>query len=477
MRNPLDDNLKRYEEARATGTPIYLEPDDLTDIAEYYHLHGRQAEAYEALDRAITMFPGATIPLAFRARLAILADHDTDEATRWAEQIADKTDLEYYYLIAEIMVARVQPNEADEYLRSVEATLDDEDLEDFYIDVATLFSDYAHTRLTEQWLAKSSETDDPQYRELTARIALANGNFDDCERIINSLIDEDPYNTDYWNTMAIMQYQKNDLQASLESSDYALAIAPHCAEANINKANALALMGNYPEAVRYYQKYKKLQPYSESGDIGLASVLTAQNRYEEALCHLERAERLAPPGSFNLLEILRQECILNAQLGRNDKSWACVRRIDEHPDHNTPEDDVLRGYIYLVAGDSEKAHAWFMRALEASGSDLHVQTLIAYSTYECGYTQFAHDLFQEIMHSQLAANVPEGWAFLALCDADLGLRSEFLDDLHRAVEANAPQTNMLLKPLFPEGVPLERYEDYAREHPEMAAWPSTENPQ
>lgn len=473
--NMFDDNLKRYEAARADGSHIYMEPDDLADIAEYYHQHGRQQEAFEAVDLAISMFPGATVPLAFRARLAILVDHNTGEAQRWADQIADKSDLEYHYIVAEIMVADMQPDEADEYLNGVLPTLDDDEAEDFYLDVATLFADYSYADLTERWLSRSSETDDAQYRELQGRIALARGQWDEGECLLNGLIDEDPYNTDYWNSMALLQYQKNDLPASVESSDYALAIDPSCAEAHLNKGNALALMGRYDEALGYYDTYRRLQPYSESGDMGIASVLTAQNKFDEALSHLRRAEQLAPAASANALEIMRQQCILNAQVGNHAEALANIRRMDEHPDHNTAENNVMRGYMFLIENQPDKARAWFMRAMEASAGDLHVQTLIAYSTYECGYTQFAHDLFIEIMQSALSRSVPEGWAFLALCDADLGLRSDFLEHLHRAMAHPSPHAQALLEGLFPQGLPYERYEDYARQHPEMAQWPAADD--
>lgn len=106
------------------------------------------------------------------------------------------------------------------------------------------------------------------------------------------------------------------------------------------------------------------------------------------------------------------------------------------------------------------------------GNDIRIKTLVAYSTYECGYTQFAHDLFREIMDNQQGADVPEGWAFLALCDSDLGLRQEFLSDLHQAILQGPAKSRPLLNDLFPAELPFENFEDYAREHPELGAWPN-----
>lgn len=62
MNNHFEDNLKRYEAARSAGSSIYLDSDELTAIAEYYHLHGKLKEAIEAVDLAIAMFPGLRNP-------------------------------------------------------------------------------------------------------------------------------------------------------------------------------------------------------------------------------------------------------------------------------------------------------------------------------------------------------------------------------------------------------------------------------
>ena len=147
MNNQFDDILKRYEAARSAGSSIYLEPDDLTDIAEYYHLHGRLTDAIEAIDLAINMFPGATQPLTFKARVAILVNRNAAEAMQWAEKIDDKTDLDYYYIVAEIMVADQRIDEANQYLKAKENDVCDDDLEDYYLDVATLFADYSCTEI------------------------------------------------------------------------------------------------------------------------------------------------------------------------------------------------------------------------------------------------------------------------------------------------------------------------------------------
>ena len=81
------EKFQLYENAQASGTSVYLEPDDLTDIAEYYHILGNIDACKNTVDYAIKMFPGATMPLVFRSRVALLMEHDVARAEEYAEMI------------------------------------------------------------------------------------------------------------------------------------------------------------------------------------------------------------------------------------------------------------------------------------------------------------------------------------------------------------------------------------------------------
>ena len=67
MNNQFDDILKRYEAARSAGSSIYLEPDDLTDIAEYYMTREREQDADKVIRLALALHPDS-VELAPRRR-------------------------------------------------------------------------------------------------------------------------------------------------------------------------------------------------------------------------------------------------------------------------------------------------------------------------------------------------------------------------------------------------------------------------
>lgn len=464
--------LQKYEAACSSGSSVYLEPDELTNIAEYYHLHGRHEQALKAADMAIKMFPGATAPLAFRARYALLAKGDSQEAMKYAAMIADKHDLDYYYLIAEIMIADNRETEADDYLKSKEEILDDDDKDDFILDVAMMFADYDKIDLAQQWMERSQDYDEPDYKELQGIIAMSKGNYAESERIFNKLIDDNPYSVPYWNQLASSQYLRNDPAASVESSGYSLAIDPEDPDAVINKANGLLLLGNHEEALKYYRLFKRLQPQSEVGDMGIGAIMTSQNRMQEALRHYEQAESICSRKSTNLTEIYRQEFLINAALGHFTKAYSYIEKLGQQPNISESELSILQGYLFLLRDDLDTAKTWFGKAVLAAGEDsARARLLIAYSAYDCNYIVLSHDIIYQMVVVEGIEEFTEGWAFLTLCDFDLGLRDDFLNHLRRAVDFNVEEASRMLAFIFPEDVPVSEYYAYAINHPSLGTSP------
>lgn len=463
------ENLKKYEAARQTGSSVYLEPDDLTDISEYYHLHGRLDDALEANRLALQMFPGATSPLVFRARVALLVDNDPQKAMAIADKISDKTDFDYYYILAEIWIAQGNIKEAEDYLEEKYHQISDEDdAEDFVLDVATLYADYDEFRMAKQWLNISTLDDNPDYKELEGRIAMGEGHYEKSERIFNKLLDNDPYSSDYWDQLASSQFLHRNLKGSIESSDFSLAIDPDNPDAIINKANGLAALGNLDEALNYYQRFCELQPHSELGEMGVASVFTAQRKFAEALKHLQKAETVAGFNNPNRLEILRQQCLVNAYLGHYEDAFANIDQMDQAHNHVDAENAVLRGYVYLMAQHRDMASQWFDFAITSAACDdvSRVKLLIAYSAYDSGYPEICYHFLHELLSGRERNRkaFQEAYIILALCDAIQGKTEEFLNDLHTCVTMMPEETFRSMADFFPKGMTINDFETYAREH-------------
>ena len=271
FRNLLDG----YEESVKSGHPVFMDADDLADIADYYHFMGANQDADETIDYALSLYPNATLPNVFRAREALTAG-DIDKAKECVEQIENKEDPEYQYMQAELLIAQDKVEEADQFLREYFSTIPPDEYQDFVMDVSNIYNDYGLNDKAYEWMMRTKGDDSNDFKELMARTLFGLGKYKDSERIFNELLDKNPYSTRYWNALASAQFMNEDISNAITSSEYAIAIDPKNPEGLLSKANGLYQLGNYDEAILYYNRYLEV---AQPDDI------VPQIYQELALCH------------------------------------------------------------------------------------------------------------------------------------------------------------------------------------------------
>ncbi|MBQ8047043.1 MAG: tetratricopeptide repeat protein [Prevotella sp.] len=465
MDKEFEELLKKYEVAMQHGDSVYLEPDELTDIAEYYHQHGRTEEALEACDYALNIFPGATAPIIFKARAAMVIDNDTKKARELLAQANDKTDLEYYYMEAELLLYEGQEEEASSYVENVFRSLNDEEDEaDFIIDVANLFADYSHYDLAQHWLTRTEERDSSDYRELQARIALSKGNFDEAENILNQLIDEDPYDGQYWNHLASAQLMRNHIAEAIDSTEFSIAINPDDQEAIYTKAHALFALNKYEEAQVWFGRYCRLCPSDQNGWLYQGMTLLNLEQFDKALHCFRTAEKLSHTNEETLLQLYQEEAFTLARQKQIDEAEEYVELAKAlvKTDGQRHELLVLHGHILLENGHLLKAQRMFLQAIFESHQSPHVYLRIAISVYDCGYTRLAYRLLL-LLFDNVGDKWADGYAYMALCCHDLGRQDEYIKYLKKACLLNQNEAQLVLSELFPAGLPVEKYVEYARQ--------------
>lgn len=458
------EKFQLYENAQASGTSVYLEPDDLTDIAEYYHILGNIDACKNTIDYAIKMFPGATMPLVFRSRVALLMEHDVALAEEYAEMIDDKADLEYLYLKAEIMIVDDRAEEAETFLRDAYEELeDDEDKADFLIDVANLYADYELMEYAQQWLSLSEEYDSTDYKELQGRIAMGLGDYEESNRIYNELIDRNPYSFTYWNQLASSQLLHNEIMESIQSSEFALAINPDDEDATLNKANGLFNLGNFEEACKYYERFTKISPNSEVGEMFLGISLINLNRTEEGVEHLKKAESLADAFSEYLHDIYVELAYSLTALGKHEDAMEYIEKISQLDDCDPYETDVLKGNVHLQKGETAEAMKCFQHAVTASNGSPRVILRIGICIYDNGYYSLAYDVFHLLL-DDASDEWKDGWSYLALCCMLLSRKDEFVYAVRKACQQNPVEAKMVLGEIFPENLSPDDYVNYLKEN-------------
>ena len=454
------EKLHTYEEAAQQGNTVYMESEDLVDIAEFYHSRDEFDQSLAAINYAIDMFEGATLPLVFRARMALFHEDDTDKADDFAEQIDDKTDLDYFYIKAEIMLVKDQAEAADEFLTANIDRIDEDDREDYVVDVATLFSDYEVFDKAQKWLSMVEDQTSVEFKELKGRIAMGKGNYEESESIFNELIEDDPYSVPYWNNLASSQYLRNHINESITSSEFSIAINPDDDEAILNKANGLFSLGNYEEALTYYRRFSEVCSEEDTGEYFQGITLINLNRPEEAIPHLKKAEELSAEHSPNLKEIRRELAFALSRTGKLDEALAYAGKIKIQNKDDEVEIMTLKGHIYLENEHPEEAQECFRYAMSNSKKPGGTVFRIAVSAYDCGYIPLAYKMLHAVIDELTDPTNNVGYSYLALCCRRLGKTEEFLETLKQACERNPEEAKATLGEMFPPDIEPKDYYNF-----------------
>ena len=457
--------LKEYEQCEKQGVTCLISSDDYVDIAEYYETYQGNLELAEKVAKqAIQLYPEATAPLVFMARISLFKGESTDCIRHWTEQVKDTSDWEYRYLMAEIMIIEGKVQEADLYLQECFDEFDDEneDEEDVIYDIATLFCDYGCNEQCVKWLNMAENQDSSDYQEIMARLLISEGDYAKGEELLNHLIDSNPFVSSYWNSLANSQFQRNKFHDSITSSEYSIAINPNDDEAILNKANGLYQLGNYSDAADYYSRYIKLRPEDEYGDLFLGVCLICQNRLVEAEACLKIAAQKAEKTKRSLPDIYQELAFTESRLGKVDEAMENVNKAElSGADHH--EMNVLRGHVMLENHNIDEAQLHFSKAVKESGASPRIFLRVAVSIYDNGYIHLA----QKMLHMLLKDaddDWKEGYSYLAACAYVQHQREEWLKYLQTAVRKNPAEAMNVLGEFFPDDIEPQDYYQYALQH-------------
>lgn len=455
--------LDSYEAAVANGGHAFMDADDLVDIADYYNMAGEYDKAVEAVDYAIQLYPNATLPNVFKAREA-LQNADYDTALQYADNIEQKDDPDYHYLKAEILLAQGHIDESDRYLRDYGMTVPADEYQDFVKDCANLYVDYGISDKAYEWMMRSKGDNSDDFKELMARTLFGLGKYKDSERIFNELIDHNPFSKHYWNALASVQFMNEEYNDSITSSEYAIAIDPNDPDGLFSKANGLFRLGNYEEALDYYQRYSKILPDDEQCLLHQGTCLVNLGRPQEAIAILEEAIAVAPPGSPFLPQIYQEQAFCYSALKDIQKALAALdNTLTLECDHIDML--VIRGHILLENGLIKEAEEAFKKAVVQSDNAPSVLLRVIVSLYDNRYVNASYLMFKKYFQlvNTYDPAFKDGYAYMALCCYDLGRTDEFMKYLRKAVKHNPHETRSVLGFIFPEDMAVEDYYGYMEE--------------
>ena len=452
--------LEQYEDSVKSGHPVYMDADDLADIADYYHYEGRLDDAAAAIELALQFNPDAIGPLLYKAREA-LSLNNFRTARDYAERIRIIDQAEYLYLLGEILICEGKTEEADELFRKQFMELPPDEQMDYVYDVANLFAEYNDYNKSFEWMARSQGDDSDDFKELMARTLFGIGKYEDSSKLFNELLDHNPYSKVYWNALASAQFMSEDYGASIASSEYAIAIDPNDAESILTKANGLYHLENFEEALSYFEKYSEKNNTDEFGYLHQGTCLINLGRFEEAISRLLIAEDLALPDSQYLPEIYQELAFAYSELKQPETALYYIDKT-ENLDCDHIDMEVIRGHILVANKRLREAEIVFKNVILESGNAPKTMLRVMVSLYDNRYVSASYKLFKKFFNF-VDDDWNEGYSYMALCCWDIKHYDEFIDYLKKAVEKNPKEAKMVLGHLFPIGMKVTEYQQFIEE--------------
>lgn len=455
--------LGKYENARDRLDGVFFDVDDIVDIAEYYLYRNNLKEAENVTAYAATLYPHSVLVLSMQARMAMFYYNDIGKARELVKKIEaeDCEDMEYYYLRAEIMINDDKINEADKFLESKIAMLDGDDLADFFIEVPNIFIDNNLPELAQKWLERSDEKDDPDYKEIEARIAFQTANYDKAERLLKGLLENSPFSASLWKMLAATQFVGGNVADSVESCEYAIAIDPSDVEAIGNKARALSTLARFNEAMVFYERYLKQVPHDAPMRVMYAIALAGVGDNEGALKNLYMAKTDCTDRD-TLSDISSQIIYVLSIMGKYDEALVFLGNSEKHGDITRTARLLSEGRIRLDMGETQKAADCFAEAFICSRNDMdtYIQTAMAYFD-KGGVQQAIHTLLAGVT---INPDTKRGYSYLADCYRLTGEKEKFIDAMAMAVKYNPVELVEVLGTHFPAGMSVYDYINYAKDN-------------
>jgi tetratricopeptide (TPR) repeat protein len=455
------ENFQKYEKAHKNGEPIYIDAEDLTDIAEFYMTQNREEEANEAISLALSLYPDSIDPLIFLSRQQMFHDN-LDEAIKIAHSIPDQNDRETIFLWTEILIRSEKPEEALQFILSKQEEMeeDDEDEDMFLYDAACIFMDYQEHEIAQQLISMLEEKfpQNANFRKLKIENLVSMEEFDKAISLMQNFIDEHPYSTSAWRIMAEAHVGKGDFLGALDNIEYCLAINPTSAQALMVKAHCLFHLNQLTQAHEIYLQLQKIYP--ENGRCYYMDAITLANmeKFSEAKDCIKIALKYTPEYDEERVQVLVHKAYIESKCHNVKKALRALEEAMKLSDDKEDfEFNLLKGEILLENGKEKKAAEYFEIAYNESKNKQQTLLTIGIAYAETMHYDTALSLLQSFTKEYPGKDGIIAIPYLAYCYKKIHDQDNYLKYLRKAVYADREITEFLFAKDYPSIQPEEYY--------------------
>lgn len=353
------------ENAISNKSSFYMDAYDCIDLEQWYLWDkGDAQKALKTLDYGLSLHPQNKDLLYEKANIYLDSGH-TYEGQKIAELLEED---EEYSDKAKFLNAKALMNDglfecAKEYTDSIE---NKKNL-DLICDIVYLYMENKHPDEAYEWLQLGYEDfcDEEDYNAATAEFYSSNGNVQEAIGYCNKAIDLNPYHAPYWELLANIYFQDEQIEKAIEACDYAIVCDKDFAQTYVTRASCYLQLGNMQAARKDYTEAEQrgIVPQGfTTAMLGLNDM--ANNEWDNAIENLESVQdlndnddtrKMLPVISANLAYCYYEK-------GEKDKAFKVLNKaLSENIE--CVEIYLTLGRIYKEEGNEEKSTAAWQKAL------------------------------------------------------------------------------------------------------------------
>lgn len=462
--------LQRYEDSMQEFGTTYMDAEDLTDIAEYYMMKGEKGKAQKAISLALDLHPDSVDPQIFLSREAMF-DDNLDEAYRICNTIPDQEDREVKFLRAELLLRENKKEDAKELLLNASKTAEDDEAY-FLLDSTGVFLDYSCEDIAVYFaeLLYKKYPDFQKGKSILAEAYSCKGDNAKAVPLLKELIDEDPYNIDYWNLLAECYGILEQYTDALDTVEYALAIDNKNKRALLTKASCYFYMNMNEQAHALFTEY--ISELKENYMVFYLDgcCLVSMEKFEEAIEQLETAIDVSQGLSPDQYQICSQLAYSYMKLGKEELALKAIEdAAASDPESSNTELYMRKGLLYLDLNKPQEAQEYFQEAIKNSENIEHTLYKIGAMCAEEEKYEEAILFMEPVIKAHKTDNAVKVLPYMAYSLMKTG-EKDYLQYLKKAAECEPNVTKRLFEGEFPNVLPEDYY--YYAYHKEYGKYPN-----
>lgn len=452
------ESLSRYEKSVRDGDSFYMDSDDFINISDYYIENGNVEDAYQCLTKAIRVHPNVvSVQVAYAGVLVCLFRFD--EVSKIIKDIDEKDAYDVLYLRAQLCIAiQHDLNAAEDYFSRwlvyiYEEAEDDNRDENFDPDIFTndSLSRDALFRIMMSYVELCEEKQDEYIRKWVYRYLHDFSHlgffkadysvmetcrnlayFDILEEYLPKILEINPYMENGWTILGVSQHMNAHDNEAASSFEYALAINPDDALANITYAHSLLTFGNFEQALKYLLHFRLLTDV-KSEDLYIGKCYYKLNDFKNALLyfHTPYVQFMESPLNDDMIDSCFELAESFFACDDMDSAEDLLEKIlDVNPTHHFAL--MLSGCIYLSKDDFENALQIFSMELERYNYSVSIVLDVASRFLAYDYNQMSIYLLETVREQSKKNEEYRTFAILAMAYIKEGKLDNALKDLRIA---------------------------------------------